>query len=96
MLLNPSDFSAPPTHLARPPIQALRTIYDPYNDEEITLSKEELGMIMRIRKGQFPSLEVGVCACACARMWVRSGRLAAAPCIRGCCGGRSAVRAAGR
>lgn len=29
---------------------ALRTIYDEYNDEEITLSKEELGMIMRIRK----------------------------------------------
>ena len=33
--------------------QASRTIYDEYNDEEITLSKEELSMIMRIRKGQF-------------------------------------------
>lgn len=38
--------------------KALRTIYDEYNDEEITLSKEELAMIMRIRKGQFPHLEV--------------------------------------
>lgn len=32
--------------------KALRTIYDEYNDEEITLSKEELAMIMRIRKGE--------------------------------------------
>ena len=38
--------------------KALRTIYDEYNDEEITLSKDELAMIMRIRKGQFPSLQV--------------------------------------
>mmetsp|Transcript_31118 Transcript_31118/g.69148 ORF Transcript_31118/g.69148 Transcript_31118/m.69148 type:complete len:730 (-) Transcript_31118:537-2726(-) len=38
--------------------KALRTIYDEYNDEEITLSKEELSMIMRIRKGQFPSVAV--------------------------------------
>ena len=36
----------------------MRTIYDEYNDEEITLSKEELTMIMRIRKGQFPSVQV--------------------------------------
>lgn len=40
------------------PPQAMRTIYDEYNDEEITLSKEELRMIMAIRKGQFPSVEV--------------------------------------
>lgn len=38
--------------------KALRTIYDEYNDEEIVLSKEELKMIMRIRKGQFPHVEV--------------------------------------
>ncbi|KAG2446397.1 hypothetical protein HXX76_000982 [Chlamydomonas incerta] len=38
--------------------KALRTIYDPYNDEEITLSREELAMVMRIRAGQFPHLEV--------------------------------------
>lgn len=38
--------------------QALRTIYDEYNDEEITLTKEELRMIMAIRKGQFPHVEV--------------------------------------
>lgn len=38
--------------------KALRTIYDEYNDEEIVLSKEELGMILRIRKGQFPHVEV--------------------------------------
>lgn len=39
--------------------KALRTIYDEYNDEEIVLSKEELKMIMRIRKGQFPHVQVG-------------------------------------
>ncbi|GIL57090.1 hypothetical protein Vafri_12368 [Volvox africanus] len=38
--------------------KALRTIYDPYNDEEISLTKEELAMVMRIRNGQFPHLEV--------------------------------------
>eukprot|EP00879_Flechtneria_rotunda_P015927 GHRR01016656.1.p1 GENE.GHRR01016656.1~~GHRR01016656.1.p1 ORF type:complete len:555 (+),score=167.55 GHRR01016656.1:411-2075(+) len=38
--------------------KALRTIYDEYNDEEIVLSKEELAMIMRLRKGQFPHIEV--------------------------------------
>ncbi|GAX73046.1 hypothetical protein CEUSTIGMA_g499.t1 [Chlamydomonas eustigma] len=38
--------------------KALRTIYDEYNDEEITLSKEELSMVMRIRKGQFPSVQI--------------------------------------
>jgi ribosome biogenesis protein ERB1 len=38
--------------------KALRTIYDAYNDEDIVLSKEELRMIMRIRKGQFPHVEV--------------------------------------
>ncbi|KAI8473407.1 MAG: NUC169 domain-containing protein [Monoraphidium minutum] len=37
---------------------ALRTIYDDYNDEEIVLSKEEIKMLMRIRRGQFPHLEV--------------------------------------
>lgn len=38
--------------------KALRTIYDEYNDEEIVLSKQELEMILRIRKGQFPHVEV--------------------------------------
>ncbi|PNH07892.1 Ribosome biogenesis protein BOP1 [Tetrabaena socialis] len=38
--------------------KALRTIYDPYNDEEISLSREELAMVMRIRNGQFPHVEV--------------------------------------
>ena len=28
-----------------------RTIYDPYNGEEVTLSKEEVRMLMRIRQG---------------------------------------------
>lgn len=37
---------------------ALRTIYDEYNDEEIELSKEEVAMIMRIRRGQFPDVQV--------------------------------------
>jgi hypothetical protein len=35
-----------------------RTIYDEYNDEEITLSKEELQLIQRIRQGRFPDVEV--------------------------------------
>jgi hypothetical protein len=39
--------------------RGLRTIYDEYNDEEVVLSKEELKMILRIRKGQFPHVEVG-------------------------------------
>ncbi|KAL6755488.1 NUC169 domain-containing protein [Haematococcus lacustris] len=38
--------------------KAMRTIYDEYNDEEITLSKDELRMIMAIRKGQFPHVEI--------------------------------------
>jgi ribosome biogenesis protein ERB1 len=43
--------------------RALRTLYDEYNDEEVVLSKEELCMIMRIRKGQFPHVEVRACDC---------------------------------
>ena len=35
-----------------------RTIYDEYNDEEITLSKEEIELIQRIRQGRFPHVEV--------------------------------------
>ncbi|GAB4816894.1 hypothetical protein N2152v2_003940 [Parachlorella kessleri] len=34
------------------------TIYDDYNDEEITLTKEEIRMLQRIRIGQFPHVEV--------------------------------------
>jgi len=39
-------------------MQAMRTIYDEYNDEEVELSKDELRMIMAIRKGHFPHVEV--------------------------------------
>jgi len=35
-----------------------RTIYDEYNDEQITLSKEEIALIKRIRQGRFPHVEV--------------------------------------
>ena len=35
-----------------------RTIYDEYNDEEITLSKEEIELLQRIRQGRFPHIEV--------------------------------------
>eukprot|EP00882_Tetradesmus_deserticola_P013583 GHRQ01014421.1.p1 GENE.GHRQ01014421.1~~GHRQ01014421.1.p1 ORF type:complete len:234 (+),score=105.19 GHRQ01014421.1:238-939(+) len=50
--------------------KALRTIHDAYNDEDIVLSKEELRLILRIRKGQFPHVEVrvmppGCCCCCC-------------------------------
>ena len=44
-------------------IKAWRTIYDEYNDEEITLSKEEVELIQRIRKGQFPHVEVNCFLC---------------------------------
>lgn len=37
---------------------AWRTLYDEYNDEQLTLTKEELQMIQRIREGQFPHVEV--------------------------------------
>ena len=37
---------------------AWRTVYDEYNGEEITLSKEEMRMIQRIREGKFPHVEV--------------------------------------
>ena len=37
---------------------AWRTVYDEYNGEEITLSKEEMKMIQRIREGKFPHVEV--------------------------------------
>mmetsp|Transcript_26248 Transcript_26248/g.48096 ORF Transcript_26248/g.48096 Transcript_26248/m.48096 type:complete len:771 (-) Transcript_26248:231-2543(-) len=37
---------------------ALRTIYDEYNDKEIVLSKEELKMLMNIRKGRFPDVNI--------------------------------------
>lgn len=35
-----------------------RTVYDEYNDEEVTLTREEMQMIQRIRAGQFPHVEV--------------------------------------
>ena len=44
--------------------KALRTIYDEYNDEEITLSKEELRMVGVPGGG-------GLCVCACACAYVR-------------------------
>ena len=37
---------------------AWRTVYDEYNGEEITLSREEMRMIQRIREGKFPHVEV--------------------------------------
>ena len=37
-----------------------RTIYDEYNDEQITLSKEEIELITRIRQGRFPHVEVSL------------------------------------
>lgn len=37
------------------PVQGL-TLYDEYNDEEITLTKDEIRMIQRIRKGGWDGL----------------------------------------
>jgi BOP1NT (NUC169) domain len=39
-----------------------RTVYDEYNDEEVTLTREEMQMIQRIRAGQFPHVEVRLAA----------------------------------
>ncbi|CAG9460136.1 unnamed protein product [Pedinophyceae sp. YPF-701] len=38
--------------------KAWRTLYDPYNGEEVTLSSEEVKMLMRIREGKFPHASV--------------------------------------
>ena len=40
------------------PGAALRTLYDPYNDEELTLSRSELRMLLNIHQGKTPHLEV--------------------------------------
>ena len=37
---------------------ALRTIYDPYNDEEMVLSREELKVLMNIQKGRMPEVNI--------------------------------------
>ena len=37
---------------------ALRTIYDAYNDEELTLSKEELRVLMNIQQGNMPDVNI--------------------------------------
>lgn len=36
----------------------LRTVYDEYNDEVVKLTDEEVRMVMRVRKGLFPHVEV--------------------------------------
>jgi ribosome biogenesis protein ERB1 len=35
--------------------QAWRTLHDPYNDRELTLSRDEIDTIRRIRQGKYPS-----------------------------------------
>lgn len=45
-----------------------RTIYDEFNDEEITLSKDELQLLQRIREGQFPHIEVSWCHPSCSHL----------------------------
>jgi BOP1NT (NUC169) domain len=40
------------------PGEALRTIYDPYNDEELTLSKEELRVLMNIQRGRTTDVSI--------------------------------------
>ena len=40
------------------PGAALRTIYDPYNDEELTLSREELRTLMNIQQGRMPEVNI--------------------------------------
>jgi BOP1NT (NUC169) domain len=40
------------------PSAALRTLYDPYNDEELVLSREELRVLLNIQKGRTPELSV--------------------------------------
>lgn len=40
------------------PGTALRTIYDPYNDEELVLSRQELRTLLNIQKGRTPEVSV--------------------------------------
>lgn len=40
------------------PGAALRTVYDPYNDEELTLSREELRVLMNIQQGKVPEVHI--------------------------------------
>ena len=40
------------------PGTALRTIYDPYNDEELVLSRSELRTLLNIQKGRTPEVSV--------------------------------------
>lgn len=40
------------------PGTALRTLYDPYNDEELVLSREELRTLLNIQQGRTPEVAV--------------------------------------
>jgi ribosome biogenesis protein ERB1 len=40
------------------PGEALRTIYDPYNDEELTVSREELRTLINIQQGKLPDVHI--------------------------------------
>jgi ribosome biogenesis protein ERB1 len=40
------------------PGQALRTIYDPYNDEVLTISREELRTLINIQQGKVPDVHI--------------------------------------
>ena len=40
------------------PGAALRTLHDPYNDEELTLSREELRVLLSIQRGRLPSVSI--------------------------------------
>jgi hypothetical protein len=71
-------------------LQAMRTIYDEYNDEDVVLSKDELRMIMAIRKGHFPHVEINPyepyvdwCVPACVRECVYV-RVCACACVSLC------------
>ncbi len=60
LLLSASKFSIIIRGHSQSSIHVLqwRTVYDEYNDEEVTLTKEEMQMIQRIRAGRFPHVEV--------------------------------------
>lgn len=40
------------------PGAALRTLYDPYNDEQLTLSRAELRMLLNMQQGKTPHLDI--------------------------------------
>ncbi|KAJ0960427.1 hypothetical protein J5N97_001754 [Dioscorea zingiberensis] len=57
-----TDFEMFPWSAGVDDSKSWRKIYDKYNDEEVELTKEEMGLLSRILKGKTPHAEVDPCA----------------------------------